>query len=97
MMHLYASAAKLRGGGPNLRFGLEARSLFTKNAGDLKVFWQDPTGGYDLGGDGARTMMLVYSKRQRARRRPRYNSVSQNWTVGGTYRAAPTRQRTKCS
>jgi hypothetical protein len=26
MMHLYASAAKLRGGGPNLRFGLEARS-----------------------------------------------------------------------
>jgi hypothetical protein len=26
MMHPCASAAKLRGGGPNLRFGLEARS-----------------------------------------------------------------------
>jgi hypothetical protein len=26
MMHLCASAAKLRGGGPNLWFGLEAKS-----------------------------------------------------------------------
>ena len=35
--------------------------LYTKNAGDLKVFWQGPTVGYDFGGDGARTMMLVYN------------------------------------
>jgi hypothetical protein len=35
--------------------------LYTKNAGDLKVFWQGPTLGWDFGGDGARTMMLVYS------------------------------------
>jgi hypothetical protein len=35
--------------------------LDTKNAGDLKVFWQGPTVGYDFGGDGARTMMLVYN------------------------------------
>jgi hypothetical protein len=35
--------------------------LYTKNAGDLKVFWQGPTFGWDFGGDGARTMMLVYS------------------------------------
>ena len=35
--------------------------LYTKNAGDLKVFWQGPTVGWDFGGDGARTMMLVYS------------------------------------
>jgi len=34
--------------------------LYTKNAGDLKVFWQGPTVGWDFGGDGARTMMLVY-------------------------------------
>jgi hypothetical protein len=34
--------------------------LYTKNAGDLKVFWQGPTLGWDFGGDGARTMMLVY-------------------------------------
>jgi hypothetical protein len=34
--------------------------LYTKNAGDLKVFWQGQTVGWDFGGDGARTMMLVY-------------------------------------
>ncbi len=36
-------------------------SLYTKNAGDLRVFWQGPTIGVDAGADGARTMMLVYS------------------------------------
>jgi hypothetical protein len=35
--------------------------LYTKNAGDLKVFWQGPSVGFDFGGDGARTMMLVYN------------------------------------
>lgn len=35
--------------------------LYTKNAGDLKVFWQGPSLGWDFGGEGARTMMLVYS------------------------------------
>jgi hypothetical protein len=35
--------------------------LYTKNAGDVRVFWQGPTLGWDFGGDGARTMMLVYS------------------------------------
>ena len=35
--------------------------LYTKNAGDLKVFWQGPTLGWDVGGEGARTMMLVYN------------------------------------
>src|ERR1700758_3559860 len=34
--------------------------LYTKNAGDLKVFWQGPSVGWDVGGEGARTMMLVY-------------------------------------
>ena len=42
-----------------LRFG--EGMLYTKNAGDLKVFWQGPTVGWDFGGDGARTMMLVYN------------------------------------
>ena len=27
---------------------------------DLRVFWQGPTLGWDFGGEGARTMMLVY-------------------------------------
>jgi hypothetical protein len=35
--------------------------LYTKNAGDLKVFWQGPSIGWDIGGDGDRTMMLVYN------------------------------------
>ena len=42
-----------------LRYG--EGTLYTKNAGDLKMFWQGPTVGYDFGGDGARTMMLVYN------------------------------------
>src|SRR6516164_2922602 len=41
-----------------LRYG--EGMLYTKNAGALKVFWQGPTLGWDFGGDGARTMMLVY-------------------------------------
>ena len=35
--------------------------LYTKNAGDLKVYWQGPSIGFDAGGDGARMMMLVYN------------------------------------
>jgi hypothetical protein len=35
--------------------------LYTKNAGDRRVFWQGPSVGFDVGGEGARTMMLVYS------------------------------------
>lgn len=35
--------------------------LYTKNAGDLKVYWQGPSIGFDAGGEGARTMMLVYN------------------------------------
>src|SRR5215470_6392335 len=42
-----------------LRFG--EGMLYTKNAGDLKVYWQGPTVGWDFGGEGARTMMLVYN------------------------------------
>jgi Uncharacterized protein conserved in bacteria len=35
--------------------------LYTRNAGDQRVFWQGPSVGLDFGGDGARTMMLVYN------------------------------------
>jgi hypothetical protein len=42
-----------------LRYG-EGR-LYTKNGGDLRVFWQGPSLGFDAGADGARTMMLVYN------------------------------------
>ena len=42
-----------------LRYG--DGNLYTKNAGDRRVFWQGPSVGFDYGGDGARTMMLVYN------------------------------------
>jgi hypothetical protein len=42
-----------------LRYG--DGTLYTKNAGDLRVYWQGPTLGFDAGADGARTMMLVYN------------------------------------
>ena len=36
-------------------------TLYTKNAGDHKVFWQGPSVGWDWGGNGSRTMILVYN------------------------------------
>jgi len=42
-----------------LRYG--DGTLYTKNAGDRRVFWEGPSIGFDYGGDGARTMMLVYN------------------------------------
>jgi hypothetical protein len=42
-----------------LRFGEGV--LYTRNAGEQKVFWQGPSVGFDWGGDGARTMILVYN------------------------------------
>jgi hypothetical protein len=42
-----------------LRYG--DGKLYTKNAGDRRVFWEGPSIGFDTGGEGARTMMLVYS------------------------------------
>jgi hypothetical protein len=42
-----------------LRYG--EGTLYTKNAGDLRVFWQGPSVGFDFGGEGARSMMLIYS------------------------------------
>ena len=53
-----------------LRYG--EGTLYTKNAGDLRVFWQGPSVGFDWGGDGARTMMLVYNL-------PRTNAVFQRF------------------
>jgi hypothetical protein len=39
-------------------------TLYTKNAGDFKLFWQGPSVGWDFGGQGSRTMMLVYNLEQ---------------------------------
>jgi hypothetical protein len=42
-----------------LRYG--EGTLYTRNAGERRIFWQGPSLGFDFGGDGARTMMLVYN------------------------------------
>jgi hypothetical protein len=42
-----------------LRYG--DGKLYTRNAGDRRVFWEGPSLGFDTGGEGARTMMLVYN------------------------------------
>ncbi len=50
-----ASAAFVGG----LRYG--DGKLYTRNAGDERIYWQGPSVGFDAGADGDRTMMLVYS------------------------------------
>ncbi|MCC0014202.1 MAG: DUF1134 domain-containing protein [Rhodobiaceae bacterium] len=42
-----------------LRYG--EGTLYTKNAGMHRVYWQGPSIGWDFGGEGSRTMMLVYN------------------------------------
>lgn len=42
-----------------LRYG--EGTLYTRNAGDHEVFWQGPSVGFDIGGDGSKVMMLVYN------------------------------------
>ena len=34
--------------------------MYTRNAGDQKVYWEGPSFGFDAGANGDRTMMLVY-------------------------------------
>jgi hypothetical protein len=50
-----ASAAFIGG----LRYG--EGKMYTRNAGDEKIYWQGPSVGFDAGADGDRTMMLVYN------------------------------------
>ena len=42
-----------------LRYG--EGTMYTRNRGDHSMFWQGPTIGFDVGGDGSKVMMLVYN------------------------------------
>jgi hypothetical protein len=44
-----------------LRYG--EGTLFTRDAGTHKVYWQGPSLGYDFGGEGSKVMVLVYNLR----------------------------------
>lgn len=65
-----------------LRYG-EGR-LYTKDAGDHKVFWQGPTLGYDAGAEGSKTMVLVYNLRDPSEIYRRFGGVEGSaYLVGG--------------
>lgn len=65
-----------------LRYG-EGR-LFTKDAGEHKVFWQGPTVGYDAGAEGSKTMVLVYNLRDPSEIYERFGGVEGSaYLVGG--------------
>lgn len=65
-----------------LRYG-EGR-LFTRNAGEQRLFWQGPSIGFDGGGDGDRTMMLVYNLPARGAIFQRFGGVDGSaYFVGG--------------
>lgn len=65
-----------------LRYG--EGKLFTKNYGVRRVFWQGPSIGYDFGGDGNRTMTLVYNLRSPGDVYRRFGGVQGSaYLVGG--------------
>ncbi len=74
-----------------LRYG--EGTLFTRNAGDHKVYWQGPSVGWDYGLDGNRTMMLIYDLPTVDFIYNRYYGVSGSaYLVGGLGVTALTRQ-----
>jgi hypothetical protein len=38
-------------------------TLYTRDAGEHRLYWQGPSVGYDLGAEGSKTMVLVYNLR----------------------------------
>jgi hypothetical protein len=51
-------------------------TLYTKNAGDYKLFWQGPSVGWDFGGQGSRVMILAYNLEQTDQVYGRFAGVS---------------------
>lgn len=65
-----------------LRYG--EGTLYTKDAGSHKVYWQGPSVGYDFGGEGSKTMVLVYNLREPWQIYNRYAGVQGSaYIVGG--------------
>jgi hypothetical protein len=65
-----------------LRYG--EGTLYTKDAGSHKVYWQGPSIGYDFGGEGSKTMVLVYNLREPWQIYNRYAGVQGSaYLVGG--------------
>ncbi len=74
-----------------LRYG--EGTLYTRNAGERKVYWQGPSLGFDWGADGDRTMMLVYRLNRVADLYQRFGGVDGSaYLVGGFGMTALTAQ-----
>jgi hypothetical protein len=58
--------------------------LYTRDAGDHKVYWQGPSLGYDFGGEGSKVMVLVYNLRDPSEIYDRFGGVAGSaYVVGG--------------
>jgi hypothetical protein len=65
-----------------LRYG--EGMLYTKDAGVHRVYWQGPSIGYDMGGDGSKVMVLVYNLRDPTDIYRRFGGVDGSaYIVGG--------------
>jgi hypothetical protein len=65
-----------------LRYG--EGTLYTKDAGTYRVYWQGPSIGYDMGGDGSKVMVLVYNLRDPSDIYRRFGGVDGSaYIVGG--------------
>lgn len=65
-----------------LRYG--EGTLYTKDAGAHKVFWQGPSIGYDFGAEGSKTMVLVYNLRDPSQIYHRFGGVQGSaYLIGG--------------
>jgi hypothetical protein len=65
-----------------LRYG--EGTLYTKDAGAHRVYWQGPSIGYDFGGEGSKTMVLVYNLQDPSQIYERYAGVQGSaYLVGG--------------
>lgn len=65
-----------------LRYG--EGTLYTREDGTHRVYWQGPSIGYDVGGDGSKVMVLVYNLRDPSDIYRRFGGVDGSaYVVGG--------------
>ncbi|WP_244606430.1 DUF1134 domain-containing protein [Arsenicitalea aurantiaca] len=59
-------------------------TMYTRNQGEHPLFWQGPSIGFDIGGDGSKVMMLVYNLNSVSNVYGRYPGVDGSaYVVGG--------------
>jgi hypothetical protein len=58
--------------------------LYTKDAGEHRLYWQGPSLGYDFGAEGSKTMVLVYNLRSPAEIYSTYGGLDGSaYLIGG--------------